>query len=570
MSSHRYLQDPSVSLVRGIPLADEPGLGTLTLSGFIRDVTQRFADREALVQQSPSGAMERWTYSELWHRSTDVAKALIACGLGKGERVGVLMTNRAEFLSAVFGSALAGGIATPLSTFSTARELEQLVAGSACSILLLEGQVVNKDFAQMLCALEPSIASSAAGELASQRFPFLRYLAAVDDAGPTGAIETWSGFIARGAQLADARVDARAATVTPADPGVLFFSSGSTGKPKGILSAHRGVSIQMWRMRRQQDLDENTRYWTANGFFWSGNFSMAVGGTLAAGGTLVLQRVFQPAQALALMQAERVNFLFAWPHQWAQLEGAGNWNSADLSALTHIDVDSPIAKHPTVHTRWIEPRHCYGNTETFTLSTAYPANTSRDEARGSHGLPLAGNSLKIVDPLSGLPVPVGERGEIAIKGPTLMLGYLGIPLDETLDDEGYFRTGDGGFVDIDGRLYWEGRLNDIIKTGGANVSPIEIDDVIRSCPGVKLAQTVGMPHETLGEIVVSCVVPHTGEKLDEETVRRFAKDKLASYKVPRRVLLFAEGDLQLTGSAKVKTADLRRLAAKILSLEDPV
>jgi fatty-acyl-CoA synthase len=201
------------------------------------------------------------------------------------------------------------------------------------------------------------------------------------------------------------------------------------------------------------------------------------------------------------------------------------------------------------------------------LSTGYPANTSRKAAGSSHGTPLPGNSLKIVDPMTGLVVAVGARGEIAVKGPTLMLGYLGIPLDQTLDDEGYFRTGDGGYVDAAGRLFWEGRLNDIIKTGGANVSPVEIDSIIRECPGVKVAQTVGVPHETLGELVVTCIVPHAGATLDEATVRDFARKKLASYKVPRRVLFFGESDLRLTGSAKVRTNDLRNLAARTLRAE---
>ena len=358
--------------------------------------------------------------------------------------------------------------------------------------------------------------------------------------------------------------------MTPADPGVLFFSSGSTSKPKGILSAHRGVAIQLWRMRRQQGLGDDVRAWTANGFFWSGNFAMVVGATLSAGGTLVLQRTFQPEEALDLMASERVSFPFAWPHQWAQLEAAANWDDVDLSTLKYIDVETPMAGHPSVTTAWVEPRHAYGSTETFTLSTGYPANTSRAVAGGSHGPPLPGNSLKIVDPLTGMVVPVGERGEVAVKGPTLMLGYLGAPLDETLDEAGYFRTGDGGYVDAAGRLFWEGRLNDIIKTGGANVSPIEIDAVIQDCPGVKVCQTVGVPHETLGELVVTCIVPHEGAMLDEETVRNFAREKLASYKTPRRVLFFAEGDVQLTGSAKVKTGDLRNLAARTLEAESAV
>ena len=556
-----------MSIVRGAPLSEEPGLGELTLTGFLRQVTGRFPDREALVHRRADGIVERWSYRDLWDRSIEVASALIACGLGKGERVGVLMTNRAEFLSAVFGAALAGGVAAPLSTFSTPSELEHLVAASACSVLLLERRVLKKDFAQALLHLDPALAASAPGELTSLKFPFLRHLAMVEGGEAAGAIEPWEAFLARGRGVSLAHVEARAAAVQPADPGVLFFSSGSTNKPKGILSAHRGVTIQLWRMGGQQGLGDGVRTWTANGFFWSGNFAMVVGGTLGVGGSLVLQRTFQPEEALDLMAAEKVGFLFAWPHQWAQLEDATNWSTTDLSALEYIDVDSPIARHPSVRTRWIEPRHCYGSTETFTLSTGFPANTSRDAAAGSHGKPFPGNTLKIVDPLTGVVTPLGERGEIAIKGPTLMLGYLGTPLDETLDAEGYFRTGDGGYVDATGRLFWEGRLNDIIKTGGANVSPVEIDSVLQECPGVKVCQTVGVPHDTLGEMVVTCIVPHEGAVLDEETVRDFAREKLASYKTPRRVLFFAPGDLELTGSAKVKTSDLRNLAAKKLAAE---
>jgi acyl-coenzyme A synthetase/AMP-(fatty) acid ligase len=434
-------------------------------------------------------------------------------------------------------------------------------------VLLLEPQVLKRNFAETLGELDPAIAEGAPGRLDSRRFPFLRRLAMLDAAQPAGAIETWDSFLASGAEVPAEAVAARAATVVPADPGVLFFSSGSTNKPKGILSAHRGVSIQLWRMGPQQGLGDGVRAWTPNGFFWSGNFAMVVGGTLGRGGSLALQRTFQPEEALELLVAERVSFVFAWPHQTAQLEAAANWASVDLSALRYVDVDSPLAARPEVTTSWIEPRHCYGNTETFTLSTIYPAGTTRAAAANSFGRPAPGVTLKIVDPLTGAVVPLGERGEIAVKGPTLMLGYLGVPLDETLDEDGYFRTGDGGWVDAEGRLFWEGRLNDIIKTGGANVSPVEIDHVIQDCPGVKVSQTVGVPHETLGELVVTCIVAHDGASLDEEQVRAFAREKLASYKTPRRVLFFDAGDLQLTGSAKIKTSDLRSLAAKRLEAE---
>jgi fatty-acyl-CoA synthase len=360
-------------------------------------------------------------------------------------------------------------------------------------------------------------------------------------------------------------VQARAELTRPADPAVLFFSSGSTGKPKGILSAHRGVAIQCWRWRRMLELGEDVRAWTANGFFWSGNFASVLGATFSCGGSLVLQPTFDPAEALELLQAERVTRAFAWPHQYEQLEAAPNWLEADLSSLHYVDWRNQLGRHPTVSTTWSEPNESYGNTETFTITTAFPSNTPPELAAGSHGRALPGNTLKIVDPLTGVTLPRGERGEIAVKGPTLMLGYVGIPMDETLDDEAFFRTGDGGYIDERDRLVFEGRLNDIIKTGGANVSPVEVDEALAAHPGVKVARTVGTPHESLGEMVVACIVPREGAQLDEAAIREFLKERLASYKIPRRVLFVREEELALTGSAKVKLGELRQLAVKRLS-----
>jgi fatty-acyl-CoA synthase len=556
----------SLSIVHGVPLSEEPGLGPLTLPGFLREVTRLYPEREALVFHHPDGRVERWSYAELWDRAMAVARSLVALGVGKDSRVGVMMTNRPEWLAALFGIGLAGGVAATLSTFSTAAELEVLLNASGVGVLLFEGQVLKKDFAGLLRELEPGTAEARPGALASTAYPFLRRLAVVGE-GAGGAIEGWEAFLAHGAAIDPALVEARAASVKPSDAGVLFFSSGSTGKPKGILSAHRGVTIQCWRFRRMFALADNVRCWSANGFFWSGNFAMALGSTLASGGSLVLQPTFEPAEAVRLMEAERVTLPIAWPHQWAQLRDAPGWQAADLSSFRYVEHPRMTGPQPTISTTWTESRWAYGNTETFTISSCFAANTPEAVAGDSHGEPLPGNTFKIVDPLTGATVPRGERGEIAVKGPTLMLGYIGTPLDETLDEEGFFRTGDGGYLDERGRLFWEGRLNDIIKTGGANVSPIEVDGVIATCPGVKLSRVVGVPHETLGEMVVACVVPFEGATLEEGAIRAFLKERLASYKIPRRILVVSEADLSLTGSSKVKLDTLRQLAARRLGEE---
>ena len=552
------------SIVSGPPLSDEPGLGSLTLPGFLREVTQEYGEREALVFHNADG-VTRWTYAQLWERAIEVARALRRCGLGKDARVGVLMTNRPEWLAAVFGTSLAGGVAVTLSTFSTPAELDYLIRASAVSVLLFERRVLSKDFAAVLAELEPEIGTARPGTLESVKYPFLHRLVVLGE--PVPGIEAWDEFLACGHGEPRELIEATAAEVLPSDAAVLFFSSGSTSKPKGILGAHRGVCIQFWRFRRMYGFSpgDHVRGWTANGFFWSGNFTMVLGSTLASGGALVLQSTFDAAEALELMQAERVNFPFAWPHQWAQLEGARNWGRVDLSSVRFADFKTPIAHHPTVSGEWYEPGHAYGNTETFTITTGYPANTPPEVHAESFGVALPGVTLKITDPLTGGLVPRGEAGEISVKGPTLMLGYIGTPLDETLDSEGFFPTGDGGHLDDAGRLYWQGRLTDIIKTGGANVSPREVDDALIAYSGVKVTQTVGVPHQTLGEVVVSCVVPHHDVILDAEQLLAFLRQRLASYKVPRHVLFFGEDEVALTGNAKIKAGELRELAAKRLA-----
>lgn len=558
-----------LSIISGKPLREEPGLGALTIGGYVRDITERHAEREAVVMVA-GDRIERWSYRDLWRQSLHWARALCAAGVVKGTRVGLLMTNRPEFLAAMFGTALAGGIAVPLSTFSTRDELDYLIRASCCSLLLVEPRVLKRDFVATLDELEPTFSVAQPGLVRSLRYPFLRRLVVLDERNSRGAFESWHDFLSLAAAVPETLVHAAAAAVAETDPAVIFFSSGSTATPKGVLSAHRGVAIQFWRWPRMFGLDPDVRCWTANGFFWSGTFSSAIGSALSIGGTLVLQRTFQPAEALDLMAREKVSFPLAWPHQWAQLTEAPNWHEVDLSALHYVNPQSPLARHPTAAVNWDEPIHAYGNTETFTISAMYPHGTPETEHRNSAGVPLPGNTLKIVDPFSGDVVPVGERGEIAVKGPTLMLGYLGKPLDETLDEQGFLRTGDGGYVDEDGRLFWEGRLTDIIKTGGANVSPLEVDAVLSTLPGVRVGQTVGVPHDSLGEMVVACIVANDGVELDEEGVQAALRERLASYKVPRRVLFFRDEEIRTTGSAKIKTADLRELAQARMQAENPV
>jgi fatty-acyl-CoA synthase len=183
------------------------------------------------------------------------------------------------------------------------------------------------------------------------------------------------------------------------------------------------------------------------------------------------------------------------------------------------------------------------------------------------GRPLPGIALRVVDPLTGEPLPAGREGEIAVKGVTFMRGYHKVLPESYLDADGYFRTQDGGHLDAEGYLHWTGRLGNLIRTGGANVSPLEIEEALGRHPDVKVGIPVGVPHPTLGEVIVLCAVPVEGARLDEQQIRGFLRERLAAYKVPKRVLSFRADELAYTGNQKVQVAPLREAALRRLAAE---
>ncbi len=565
--STQHINNTHLSSFDGPPLSEELGLGSLTLAGFVDEIAERYANREALCWKDDAGQVHRWTYAEMYAECQRVAKALLALGAGRGTRVGVLISNRPEWLFSALGAAMAGAVAVALNTFSTRQELGYQLRLADVEILIMEAGVASRNFVADINELCPALTASEPGELYFEELPFLRrvvcvdHVACVDDAAAIAGMQPWDAFIAAGAGISSLLVNAAATASSPVDQALIFFSSGSTALPKAIQQTHRAATLQCWRFGRWFETDSSVRTWSANGFFWSGNFAMAFGSALSVGGCLVLQRYFQPDEALELLASEKVSQIIAWPHQEARLTECPAWKDTDLSSLKYIDKNSVIAAHPSVATNWSQCNG-YGMTETFTFVVAWRSSENRD---GSHGEVLPGNSLRIVDPDTGAVLPIGQAGEIIVKGPTLTSGYLKIPPEDSFDRDGFIHTGDAGYLNADGHLFWQGRLSDIIKTGGANVSPAEIDAVLAEHPAVHSLFTVGVPHKTLGEIVVSCVVPRHGQHLEAADLKNFAKQSLASYKVPREVLFFSEDELPMTGSNKIRRPELRKLAAARLA-----
>jgi fatty-acyl-CoA synthase len=550
-----------VTTFRGPPPEAEEGIGALTLGGFLGDVVARHAEREALVFHDPAGAVVRRTYRGLEAEARAVARALLASGAHRGTRVAILLANRPEWVAAAYGVALAGGVVVPVNTYYEPPELDHVLRHADVAFLLTQRRLLGHRYLDELRALCPELPAASPGTLGSPRFPYLRHVACLGLDGRLGAAEPWDDFLARGAQVDDALVEAVAAQVAPADPALVIYTSGTTARPKGIVHAHRGPALQSWRFAQQLRLDPFARVWSAFPFFWSAGFVMVMGATLAAGGCLVLQEHFEAGEALRLLEAEQVTSPHAWPHQLAELEDHPDWERVDLSALRQVEAFTSFGRHPTVRVEDVwSPRAAYGLTETCTIVSSLPADTPREVRERSQGRILPGNAVRILDHQTGASLPVDTIGEIAVKGPTLMEGYVKILPEDCLDEDGFFHSGDAGFVDGDGCLHWTGRTTEMIKTGGANVSPVEVEEALLHHAGLKAARVVGVPDERLGEMVVLCAVAHEDANVDEAGVRAFLRGRVASYKIPGRVLFFDDRELSLTGNAKIRAEDLRRLA----------
>jgi acyl-CoA synthetase (AMP-forming)/AMP-acid ligase II len=209
----------------------------------------------------------------------------------------------------------------------------------------------------------------------------------------------------------------------------------------------------------------------------------------------------------------------------------------------------------------------YGLTETFTIVSMNRADVDPEIKKRTTGKALPGAIFRIVDPETGQPMKPGEEGEITVKGQTFMKGYYKRLPEEYLDQDGFFHTKDGGYFDHEGYLHWKGRLSNMIKTGGANVSPLEIDMAAAEMPELRVSMAVGVPHATFGEVVVLCAVKTEGSSVDAEQVRQFLRGKLSAYKVPKVVLFFEPSELSFTGTAKLQAGPLREKALARLQRE---
>jgi fatty-acyl-CoA synthase len=522
----------------------------------------------ALRFEHAPGQWQELTYSELRKKAREVAKGLVAEGVVKGARVAVLMPNHPDWVVAAFAVALVGGVLVPVNTFATSDELDYILRHSDASVLLMRDRLLKHAFLDDLLARHSAIAEGEPGRVLCSALPQLRAVYCTGGGAGGGAVEPAEVLLERGADVSDELLDALGEEVVPSDDGVLIYTSGTTAHPKGVLHMQRAAVIQGWRFAEDMALSPNDRVLTAQPFFWTAGIAMSLGATLGAGACLILEESFVPERYLALIETERVTVLHAWPHQEKALAEHPDAGTRDLTSIEKVEFGSPVAALAGIEKDVWGTYGSYGLSETFTLSSSLPASTPAELRSGTSGKPLPGMRIKIVDPEQGGDVEgVGEKGEIAVKGVTFMRGYYKVDPELYLDAEGYFHTQDGGSFDGDGYLHWSGRLSNLIKTGGANVSPLEIEKVLEECSELRAAQAVGVPHPVLGEAIVLCVVKRDDAEMDANALRGFLKERLAAYKRPKVILFFGPDELSYTSNQKIQVGPLRELALNRLGDE---
>jgi fatty-acyl-CoA synthase len=525
-----------------------------TLGALLDEVAAACPDAEAIVFRG-----ERLTYAGFRHRADALARALLALGVERGDRVALLLPNRPEWLIGAFAAAKVGAMAVAVSTFSTPREIAWALEHARPRVLITMEAFRGRAYLSAIAEVCPELGRSEPGALRSERVPELRAVVSVDGRRHDG-VYGWDELLGRAGEVPAPALAAAQAAVTAADVCYVLYTSGSTAMPKGVMLAHGGVIANGFDIGERQHLTAADRLWLAVPLFWSFGAANALPAILTHGGTMVLQESFEPGEALALLDGERCSVYYGMANMARALLEHPDRSRRALGAMrTGLTIGLPEDIRMTmeaVNAR--ELCNVYGATETYGNCAVADARDPLELRLTTQGLPLPGMEIRVVDPASGRPVPPGAVGEFRVRG-HLTPGYYRDP-DQTrvaFDPEGWFITGDLGLLGEDGRVRFRGRLKELIKTGGANVSPLEVEAILMSHPAVKQAYVVGVADRARGEVGVAAVELREGAAATTEILTAFCRERLASYKVPARIVFRKADEFPRTATGKVQKPRLR-------------
>ena len=531
-----------------------------TFPTLIRRAAVRFGDHPFVVAEG-----ERLGYHDAERRSAAVALGLLAEGVGKGSRVGVLIPNSVDFAIVALAVARVGAVLVPINTFSQTRELAWLINHADLTHLVVRPRLLGNDFLDRLEEALPGLADQDAEHpLVLTGAPYLRV---AHIWGPDGRSWARGGerdvvALGRDAGLDDDFLETVEACVVPADPVVLVYSSGSTADPKGALHTQGTVVRHSCNLQVGYPMGADDVLFSSMPFFWIGGLMATLFSALHHGTTLVTLPVFDAETALDLIEQEGVTIALGWPQQGKTMSEHPTFAARDLSRVVRTsmpDMVPPDRRPPEVNSTSL------GMTEMCSSHTLWDQYDPLPESRrGTFGRSLPGISHKVVDPETGEELPAGRDGELWARGYSLMQGLWRREREDVFEPDGWYRTGDVGHFDEDGWFYFVGRLGEMIKTpGGANVAPAEVEAALMAYPEVLEAYVTGIPADE-GQLVAGAVVPRGGAALDGDELRARLKQDLSAYKVPKYLWVCDKSELPFLQSGKIKKPDLAEmLAARI-------
>jgi fatty-acyl-CoA synthase len=530
--------------------SDKPLLGE-TIDANLRNAVARFGDREALVDVAGG---RRFTYDQLDVAVDELARALYARGIAKGDRVGIWAPNCAEWFLVQYATARIGAILVNINPAYRTHELEYVLRQASIGTLISATAFKTSDYRAMIEEVRPGLDA-------------LRDVVFIAD-------PSWDELLAGGSAVSSDEVADRAAQLSFDDPINIQYTSGTTGFPKGATLSHHNILNNGYFVGEGMSYTEADRICVPVPFYHC--FGMVMGNLASTshGACVVIPApAFDPAATLQAVQDEKCTSLYGVPTMFIAELGLPNFPSYDLSSLrTGCMAGSPcpveVMKRVITEMNMDEVTIAYGMTETSPVSTQTRKDDSLDRRTSTVGRVHPHVEVMVVDPETDLPVPVGTPGEFCTRGYSVMIGYWDEP-EKTAEvlRNGWMHTGDLATMDEEGYLNIVGRIKDMVIRGGENVYPREIEEFLYTHPDIVDAQVIGVPDEKYGEELMAWVRLREGaEPLTADALREFCTGKLAHYKIPRYVHLVDEFPMTVTG--KVRKVEMRQQAVELLGLQD--